>query len=232
MPMTQTCAAPRPLAPLAYVSPQRLPMRGGTLLLVEDSRLASEAIRLMFHGAGARLRRAETLAQAGRHLNIYAPDAALIDLGLPDGCGTTLIADMTRRHPRSVLIVAMSGQPERAEEALAAGADLFLAKPIANVTQFRQVFAPVFPALRTAPCPDHAPSPGPAVLRDDLFLALDLLSGARGPGQAYALQFVSTLAGNLRDQPLADAVEVARAGGRTDLLIQVLHQRLQAQPLI
>ena len=71
---------------------QDRPLAGLTLLLVEDSRLACEAMRLICRRSGARLRRADTLEAAERHLRSYRPGAVVVDLHLPDGSGLDLLA--------------------------------------------------------------------------------------------------------------------------------------------
>jgi CheY-like chemotaxis protein len=205
----------------------------GTLLLVEDSRLASDAIRLMFRGAGGRLRRTDTLAGGLRHLDLYTPDAAIIDLGLPDGSGLDLIALMAVRRPRVPLIVGTSGQADMAGAALAAGADVFLPKPIESVTLFRNTLGCVFHPLRHFHDDSFAPLPDTAALRDDMYLAHDLLCGARSPQQrAYALQFAETLAQVLGDPTLRDAVQNAQDSGATTLLAARIGAYLRAQPLV
>ena len=116
------------------VAPQLAPVqphqRGGTLLLVEDSRLTADYIRLLFRGAAGRLRRADCLLSARRHIALYTPDAAIIDLGLPDGSGLDLISEMARRLPRTKLIIATSGDPDREEDALLAGGRPLLAQTL------------------------------------------------------------------------------------------------------
>ena len=78
-----------------------------TILLVEDSRSASEAIRLYAAESGARVRRADSLHAASRHLAIYRPSVVMVDLGLPDGDGhgadppPRLGLDAARRHRRA-----------------------------------------------------------------------------------------------------------------------------------
>jgi len=109
---------------------QPLPFaRPRTLLLVEDSRHAAEAVRILARRLGMRLRRAEDLATARRHLQVYRPDVALVDLGLPDGTGLDLIAELAAMRPRPRRIVAISADPDAGPEARAAGACAFVGKP-------------------------------------------------------------------------------------------------------
>ena len=223
---TATQAATAPAAPHAQP-----PMQGGTLLLVEDSHTSADCVRLMFRGAGARLRRAECLRSARRHLALYTPDAGLVDLGLPDGSGLELIAQLARDRPRPGLIAATSGLPELEADARAAGADRFLAKPFAGSIAFRQMLGPVFHGLRNAgaPLPEVRSMAG---MRDDLYFALDMLNGCATP-PAYALQFIIALARVADDSALDSAARALQAGdGDSDALAGLLRARLQAQPLI
>ncbi len=208
-------------------------MRGGTLLLVEDSRQMSDSIRQMFQGAGGRLRRADSLEAARRHLSLYAPDAVVVDLGLPDGCGLDLIAELQTRRPKIPLILAISGQPELEVAALDVGADRFLAKPFLSVAEFRNMLAPIFfPVPQRQAQSGAAPMNGCA-LRDDLYLALELLTQRESTASRdYALQFIATLARSLGDIALLDALEDARAAGDIVGLTLLLRERLKAQPLI
>jgi len=211
------------------VAPQLAPVqphqRGGTLLLVEDSRLTADYIRLLFRGAAGRLRRADCLLSARRHIALYTPDAAIIDLGLPDGSGLDLISEMARRLPRTKLIIATSGDPDREEDALLAGADRFLPKPFGTGAQFAQMLAPVFFGLR--PTIKGAQPPTHAALRDDLYLALDLLNGVNAR-PAYAGQFIAQLACMTGDTALEHA---AQTGDRAEITT-LLRNRLRALPLI
>ena len=57
------------------------PLLGRTVLVVEDSRFACEAMRLLCLRSGARIRRADSLRSAGRHLQAYRPSVVIVDMG-------------------------------------------------------------------------------------------------------------------------------------------------------
>ena len=124
------------------------PLAGMTILVVEDSRFASEALRLMCLRSGARIRRADCLASAHRHLNTYRPTVAVVDLGLPDGSGLTLIAEMHRDSTRVPVLLATSGadRAEAERAALQAGADGFLPKPVESLGAFQSEILRHLPA--------------------------------------------------------------------------------------
>jgi DNA-binding NarL/FixJ family response regulator len=102
------------------------PLMGLTVLLVEDSRFASEAVRLLCLRSGARIRRADCLASAYRHLQVYRPSVVIVDMGLPDGSGGDLIAAIRQMVPAVPVVLGISGDSGLRGDAMAAGADGFL----------------------------------------------------------------------------------------------------------
>jgi DNA-binding NtrC family response regulator len=85
------------------------PLLGQTVLVVEDSRFACEAMRLLCLRSGARIRRADTLRSARKHLTVYRPSVVIVDVGLPDGSGLELPEDIVQAAPRVDVIVGTSG---------------------------------------------------------------------------------------------------------------------------
>ncbi|MCB2124002.1 MAG: response regulator, partial [Rhodobacteraceae bacterium] len=80
--------------------------------------------------SGARVRRADCLRSAERHLSTYRPSVTIVDLVLPDGSGLDLIGRLDGRVPRLPVILATSGDPGMESAARDAGAQGFLAKPL------------------------------------------------------------------------------------------------------
>ncbi|MDQ2090120.1 response regulator [Marimonas arenosa] len=205
-----------PLATLRQPTATR-PLLGLTVLVVEDSRFACEAIRLLCLRSGGRIRRADCLASARRHLQVYRPSVVIIDLGLPDGSGTELIAEMNAMTPRVGVILGMSGDDGAEALARSAGADGFLAKPISSLALFQESILQHLPADRQPSGPrilnEDEITPDPVAYCDDLAHAAEILGEDHdGAVLAYLAQFVGGLARSAADLPLEQA---ARALART-----------------
>lgn len=218
-----------PADPFLLPNAQALCCDGQTVLVVEDSRHASDALRLMLRHLGARMRRAGTLAEASRHLTLYRPDTVMIDLGLPDGPGERLIAALALDPRRPKRILALSALTDRGPAALACGADAFLEKPVAGLSALAAAVAPdhVVPALPE----DRAPRADARSLSDDLASMADLLrSGPDLPTRRYAADFLTGLAQQTGDSPLAMVAAQLPQGSDTGLLLRMIADRRAALP--
>lgn len=189
------------------------PLLGLTVLVVEDSRFASEAVRLLCIRSGARIRRADSLTAAHRHLKVYRPSVVIVDIGLPDGSGLDLIAELAREDDsvRPILIATSGADGEdQAQAAKDAGAVEFLAKPFACVSSFQQTIVshlnedarPSGPRLLS----DETISPDPIALNEDLS-HLDELLGSGTETLAYVAPFLQGLARLAGDDDLRSASE-------------------------
>jgi CheY-like chemotaxis protein len=200
-------ARPRPTA--------ARPLLGQTLLVVEDSRFASEAIRLLALRSGARIRRADCLASARRHLGAYRPDVVIVDLGLPDGSGLELIRALSSGEGRPRALIATSGAPESEGDALAAGADGFLPKPVESLGAFQAAVLALLPT-EVGPLGPRLVS-GDVVEPDRLALSEDIerAGGMLREGRVrarFVADFLRGVAATGHDGVLAREVERLRAG--------------------
>lgn len=222
--------APRPPSalPTALPGADALPLRGLTALVVDDSRFASDALRLVCIRSGARLRRADSLAAARSFLAAHRPDVVIVDLGLPDGRGEDLIADLWHA---AIPVLATSGDPDGRASALAAGACGFLDKPIAGVASFQRL---ILGTLGLAPPPadgaSHAfPTADPLAFRDDLARASPLIGGADG---SYATGFLRSLGRSAGDGALEAAALAASTGPGQVALARLVTARLAQSPTV
>ncbi|SLN43461.1 response regulator [Pseudooctadecabacter jejudonensis] len=188
------------------------PLLGLTVLVVEDSRFASEALRLLCLRSGARIRRADSLFSAQRHLAVYRPSVVIIDIGLPDGSGVDLIRDLTAARPRVDVVLGTSGDPEGEALARKAGADGFLDKPISNIGFFQSKILEHLPAERQPKglrvLSDDTVIPDEVALRDDLAAAAVALEDPTDARTLrYLTQFLGGIARSAGDTPLAQETQ-------------------------
>lgn len=98
------------------------------VLIVEDERPLSLAIAATVESCGGIPNRASTLAQAREAVKESSPAAIVLDIGLPDGNGLTLLSELKGSVP--VLVVTAHGAIENAIEARKQGVYEFFDKPI------------------------------------------------------------------------------------------------------
>ncbi|MDB6182392.1 response regulator [Paracoccus fistulariae] len=196
--------------PLWQASLPGRPLAGLTVLVVEDSRFASEAVRLLCLRSGARIRRADCLRSAARHLQTYRPSVVIVDMGLPDGDGADLIRQIATAEPRVPVLLGISGDPLLHDAALEAGADGFLSKPIESLAVFQQMILSALPAqskrggLRALP--DDVIQPDASSLRDDLIHVAEILSDSQDTSAVdYIARFLAGVARSAHDPALEEA---------------------------
>jgi CheY-like chemotaxis protein len=211
MPCPLAPTQPNSPAPKRFGRPVQ-PLQGLTILTVEDSRFASESLRLLCLRSDARLRRAESLEQADRHLSVYRPDIVIVDLGLPDGDGADLIRRLAWRRWPGLVVLGTSGNPAGHKAALAAGAAGFLPKPIDSLAHFQ---ATVLGHLQAAPPLPQDIDPAPLdpdrfALHDDLLRVADLLRAAHDArSRHYVASFLGSLARSAQDRDMEQAAACA-----------------------
>ena len=102
------------------------------LLLVEDEVRIREILRVALERAGFVVDTVGLYVEARDVLAVTAYDAAILDLGLPDGDGIKLLGEIrAARNPLPVLVLTARDAVEDRVGGLNAGADDYLVKPFA-----------------------------------------------------------------------------------------------------
>jgi len=155
LPLAQPARADLPSAAPHEARVQRI-------LLVDDNRDAAETTASLLTGLGHSVRVAHDGAEALAVAAGFAPEVAILDIGLPDMDGYALAAALRARagagasagadaHARGLRLIALTGYGQKAdvERAGAAGFDVHLTKP-ANVDDLMRALAhaePTTPAF-------------------------------------------------------------------------------------
>src|SRR5262245_34321692 len=95
-----------------WTDPARAVENHAHVLIVEDSDLVSDALRILFESADYRVSIASTVAAALSVSRADPPDLTLLDLTLPDGDGLTLVEPLHVAGCKTV--VALTGHDDYA----------------------------------------------------------------------------------------------------------------------
>ena len=110
-------------------SPNDIPAREITILLVEDDPPTLWRLQDALVKAGFDVAAAATLAEARTSLAARVPRVLLTDLQLPDGHGVELIRQTRARHPATeIMVISALGDEESVISAITVGATGYLLK--------------------------------------------------------------------------------------------------------
>jgi two-component system KDP operon response regulator KdpE len=123
--------------------PQRRPPR---VLVVDDEGQILRALRVVLRDAGFEVVPAETVAEALDLAAVRPPEAAIVDLVLPDGDGIELTRRLREWSEMPIVVLSAVGEEEQKVRALEAGADDYVTKPFGT----RELVARLHAALRRA----------------------------------------------------------------------------------
>jgi two-component system KDP operon response regulator KdpE len=134
------------------------------VLVCDDEPQILRALSVLLRAAGFKVDRAETAEEALDKASIHPPDAAIIDLMLPDGDGVEVCRQLRQWSAMPIIVLSAIGDEEEKVRALEAGADDYVTKPFGP----RELVARVQAALRRAgEGPDE-----PAITADGLTIDL------------------------------------------------------------
>ncbi len=99
------------------------------ILVCDDEQQILRALRVILRDAGYEALPASTLEEALDQAAVARPDAAIIDLVLPDGDGVELCRRLREWSGIPVIVLSAIGDEDVKVRALAAGADDYVTKP-------------------------------------------------------------------------------------------------------
>ena len=117
---------------------------GARVLVIEDDDQMRRFLRATLSGHDLRVSEATSLADGERSAAQDPPDLILLDLGLPDGDGLTLVPRLRAWTSVPIIVLSARGREDDKVAALDAGADDYLTKPFG----VRELFARIRVALR------------------------------------------------------------------------------------
>ena len=100
-----------------------------TVLVVEDDASLRTALCVTLKAAGYRPVGARDGAEGMRWFAHYAPDVVVLDLGLPDRDGLTLISEIRERGATPIVVLSARDAEAMKVQALDLGADDYVQKP-------------------------------------------------------------------------------------------------------
>jgi len=104
-----------------------------TVLVVDDEPTPRSFLQKTLLDKGYGTVEAGTVAEAQSHLDLGHADIVLLDIQLPDGSGMRLLERLANEQPNlPIIIITGYGDIETAVDAMQAGAQDFLTKPIDN----------------------------------------------------------------------------------------------------
>jgi two-component system, OmpR family, KDP operon response regulator KdpE len=122
-------------------------MTGGRrILVVDDEPQILRALRIVLREAGFDVVPAASAREALDQASLQPPDAAIVDLVLPDGDGVEVTRSLREWTQAPIVVLSAIGEEDEKVRALEAGADDYVTKPFGP----RELVARLQAALRRA----------------------------------------------------------------------------------
>lgn len=180
------------------------------VLIVEDDRGAREALAELLRGDGYAVIEAPDIARARTTLTAGSIDAMLLDLKMPDGDGQTLLDELAvRRALPPTIVMTAFGSGSRAIQAMRAGADDYVQKPIDFDALLRALRAAIARRRADREAVVYSPSDARA-------------GGEAIVGSSQAMQQVFKLIGRVA-QTDATVLIVGESGTGKELIARAIH---------
>jgi two-component system KDP operon response regulator KdpE len=103
--------------------------RGQRVLVCDDEPQILRGLKIVLRDAGFEVVTASSVTEAVDAAALRAPDAAILDLVLPDGSGVEICRQLRSWSEMPILMLSAVGQEDAKVDALEAGADDYITKP-------------------------------------------------------------------------------------------------------
>ena len=123
------------------------------MLVVDDEPQIRRALRIILRDAGFEVEQAGTVEEALDAASVRPPQAAIVDLVLPDGDGIEVTRRLREWSNIPILVLSAIGEESEKVRALEAGADDYVTKPFGS----RELLARLEAALRRADASHEEP---------------------------------------------------------------------------
>jgi two-component system KDP operon response regulator KdpE len=124
------------------------------VLVVDDEPQILRALKVVLREAGFEAVPAQNVSEALDLASVRPPEAAIVDLVLPDGDGVEVTRRLREWSEMPILVLSAVGEEEQKVRALEAGADDYITKPFGA----RELVARLQAALRRAAPSEEEPS--------------------------------------------------------------------------
>ncbi len=126
----------------------------GRVLVCDDELQIVRALKVILRDAGFEVVATATATEALDAAAVRAPDAAIIDLVLPDGDGVEVCSQLRSWSEMPILVLSAVGEEAEKVRALEAGADDYVTKPFGP----RELVARLKAVMRRAGAGDDEPT--------------------------------------------------------------------------
>jgi DNA-binding response OmpR family regulator len=109
------------------------------VLVVEDSPLVADALRVLLEEYGYQVTTADSVAAARASLEGSRPDVVLLDVALPDGDGLSLAREWAADNGPAVIALTGFADEETRDRCLDAGCKIVLVKPVTAADLLEQL---------------------------------------------------------------------------------------------